>query len=148
MTPPNDSNSTPPLRRRLAHIRATARMYRGPIPPADELIKYEQACPGAADRIIAMAENQSKHRQGLEDKVVGGNVQSEKVGMWLAFVITVGLIGIGTYLIMNNKSVIGFIAIFAPCLFQAGNYVYIKYKEHQHANPKKTDSTPKKLPAG
>jgi uncharacterized membrane protein len=136
MTPSNN-NSNPPTKKRVARISATARMYSGPIPPADELIKYEQVCPGAADRIIAMAESQSKHRQRLEDKVIGGNVQNEKMGMWLAFIITVGLILIGTYLIMNDKQVIGFLAIFVPSLFQAGNYAFIKYKEHQHANPKK-----------
>ena len=140
MTPPNN-NLAP--KRRITRISATARVYRGPIPPADELIKYEQACRGAADRIIAMAESQSKHRQELETKVVGGNVQREKIGMWLAFILTVLLILIGTYLIIINKPVIGFIAIFAPCLFQASNYVYIKYKENQHANPKETDQNRK-----
>lgn len=143
---PQKNNLTPTEKRRITRISATARMYSGPIPSADELIMYEKACPGAADRIIAMAESQSKHRQGLETKVVGGNVQREKMGMWMAFTITVLLILIGTYLIIINKPVIGFIAIFVPCLFQASNYVYVKYREHQHANPKENDSSPKKLP--
>lgn len=30
--------------------------YSGPLPPADELSRYDEACPGAADRIIGMAE--------------------------------------------------------------------------------------------
>ncbi len=31
--------------------------YSGPLPPSSELAKYEKVQPGAADRIIAMAEN-------------------------------------------------------------------------------------------
>jgi uncharacterized membrane protein len=149
MTSPKDNDlvSHPPSGKvHITHQKQQISLYKGPIPPADELIKYERACPGAADRIIAMAERQSVHRQGLEDKVISGNVQNEKVGMWLAFIITAGLMGIGTYLIMNNKEAIGFAAIFVPCLFQACNYAFIKYKEHKNADPKKPDSTAKDQP--
>lgn len=139
MATPNNKELKPLASKPLPHhLRASVtKMYSGPIPPAEELIKYEQACPGAADRIICMAENQATHRQGLEAKVIGSNVGNEKIGMYLAFILTFLMILVGTYLIMNNKSVIGFIAIFSPCLFQAGNYIYIKYYEHKHVDPNK-----------
>ena len=41
-------------------------VYQGPLPPPGALAQYEAACPGAADRIIAMAERQAKHRQDAE----------------------------------------------------------------------------------
>ena len=40
--------------------------FKGPLPPPDELEKYERVAPGAAKRIIAMAEKQSNHRYELE----------------------------------------------------------------------------------
>lgn len=49
-----------------AKVNSTAiamQVYSGPIPSANELKKYEDVLPGAAERIIAMAENQSRHRQ-------------------------------------------------------------------------------------
>lgn len=44
----------------------TVSAFSGPIPPADVLARYEAVCPGAADRIIGMAERQSRHRQEME----------------------------------------------------------------------------------
>lgn len=37
-----------------------------PIPPASELKEYEHVVPGSADRIIAMAENEQRHRHRME----------------------------------------------------------------------------------
>lgn len=42
----------------------------GPLPPASEIQRYENACPGAADRIIAMAEKQLEHRTSMEKSVL------------------------------------------------------------------------------
>lgn len=40
--------------------------HSGPIPHPDIIKQYEEILPGAADRIISMAENQSSHRQAME----------------------------------------------------------------------------------
>jgi uncharacterized membrane protein len=40
------------------------------------LVQYNEAVPDAADRIIAMAERQSAHREQLETAVVNANVAS------------------------------------------------------------------------
>ena len=37
-----------------------------PLADARELAEYDEVVPGAADRIITMAEKQAAHRQGLE----------------------------------------------------------------------------------
>ncbi len=86
-----------------------------------------------------MAENQSNHRQKLESLVINSNIRHEELGMWFAFIITMAVMGSGIYLLMNNKQVIGFIAFFAPAVFQAGNYIYNKYAEHKHATKKQGD---------
>ncbi len=114
--------------------------YRGPIPTATELQKYENASPGAADRIIKMAEEQAKHRQILEKQVVQSNVANERLGMHFAFFLTVFMVTVGTYLIMNDKPVIGFFTLFIPSIFQAGNYVYTKYREHRESQERKETS--------
>lgn len=43
-------------------------MYSGPIPPPEALARYEEIQPGAADRIIKMAEKQQEHRMSLRQK--------------------------------------------------------------------------------
>lgn len=42
------------------------KVQQGPIPPPDVLAEYEKTHPGLAERIVAMAEAQSRHRQELE----------------------------------------------------------------------------------
>ena len=52
--------------------RSVARVetFQGPIPPPSVLEAYEKILPGAAERILKMAENQSTHRQEIEKIVV------------------------------------------------------------------------------
>ena len=42
--------------------------FSGPLPPPNIIKGYEDILPGAADRILSMAENQAKHRQEIEKK--------------------------------------------------------------------------------
>ena len=44
----------------------SATSFRGPLPPPDSLQRYEQICPGLADRIVALAEREAASRQKLE----------------------------------------------------------------------------------
>jgi uncharacterized membrane protein len=70
--PPNEVDrwlkpDTPPAvveRFRQLHIVAVERSvsYAGPLPPASEFAKYEEAMPGAADRILSLAENEQSLR--------------------------------------------------------------------------------------
>lgn len=50
----------------------------GPLPQPDVLSRYNEIVPGAAERIIAMAENQSRHRQELEAKAVSAQVEDDR----------------------------------------------------------------------
>ncbi|MET7661180.1 DUF2335 domain-containing protein [Streptomyces sp. NPDC005463] len=40
--------------------------HRGPLPDPQQLVEYENVLPGAADRIIAMAEREQRHRHDLQ----------------------------------------------------------------------------------
>lgn len=40
--------------------------FQGPLPPPDFFEQYEATLPGAAERILQMAERQASHRQGAE----------------------------------------------------------------------------------
>ena len=53
--------------------------FSGPIPPPNIIKGYEEILPGSADRIIAMAENQSKHRQKWKKL---SSVRNREMGCW------------------------------------------------------------------
>ncbi len=66
--------------------------YEGPLPHAQELIRYNEAHPDAAHRIITMAEKQEFHRQKLET-----------FGLVFGYIIVIMVTGAGTILIFNDK---------------------------------------------
>lgn len=73
-------------------IQVRSQFTSGPIPSAEVLAAYESTLPGAADRIIKMAENQANHRSELEKLAIKGNIEKEYRGQWFGFII--GMSGI------------------------------------------------------
>ena len=79
----------------------TSRFHSGPLPTPDYLIGYEQACPGATDRILKMAEQQATHRQTLEQITVKSQARNSLLGILSGTLI--GLTGIFTTCCKNQK---------------------------------------------
>lgn len=61
--------------------------FSGPIPPPAIIKGYEEVLPGAADRIITMAETQAQHRQELEKKMVHAESRDSLLGVLFAFLL-------------------------------------------------------------
>jgi uncharacterized membrane protein len=70
-------------------VQQTLEGFTGPIPPPAVLAGYEQVLPGAANRIITMAERQSEHRQSLEQQVVTANIRHAEIGLWLGATVAI-----------------------------------------------------------
>lgn len=66
--------------------------FSGPIPPPNIIKGYEEVLPGAADRIIRMAENQSEHRQQMEKKMINAESRDSLLGILFAFCLGIGCI--------------------------------------------------------
>ena len=67
---PSTKPSAPAQRQQAQAGPQVKAEFSGPLPPPDALEKYERVSPGAAERIIAMAETQSSHRHELEKSLV------------------------------------------------------------------------------
>ncbi|MBB2206443.1 DUF2335 domain-containing protein [Gluconacetobacter takamatsuzukensis] len=65
--------------------------YSGPLPPPDQLARYEQIMPGAVDRLIAMAEREQLHRLEIEKTI---KIRRE-IGTSLAVSLLVAIVGVG-----------------------------------------------------
>lgn len=77
--------------------------FRGPLPPPEILQAYNKALPNGAERIVAMAERQSAHRQELEKAVVKGNATVQKIGVFASLFITLAAMSLGSALIYSDK---------------------------------------------
>ena len=75
------------------------RQHFGPLPPPEQLVSYEHALPGLAERIVKMAENQAAHRQGFETKVIGAEIDRAALGMKFGF--TIGIAGLLASILMG-----------------------------------------------
>lgn len=65
--------------------------YSGPLPPSFELGNYEEVLPGAADRIITMAEK----AQELQEKAIVGGTNLHRQRISSATIVSLGIITIG-----------------------------------------------------
>ena len=83
-------------------VAVTEYRHFGPIPDPMTLKGYNDICPGAADRVIAMAENQSRHRREMEKIVIQSRSSDSKMGIICGFIIALVTIGSGTYVISNG----------------------------------------------
>jgi uncharacterized membrane protein len=118
-------------------MEAHAVAFSGPLPPPEILARYNEILPGAAERIIAMAENQNVHRRELEKKVINGNVFSQNVGMILGFIIAMTAIIGGIWLASKGMATQGLAAILAAIAAPAGVFVYAKHQQKEELDKKK-----------
>jgi uncharacterized membrane protein len=59
----------------IAQQQMQVRHHSGPIPAPQDLFQYDQLIPGAADRIIAMAEREQAHRMNIEDMATRADIR-------------------------------------------------------------------------
>jgi len=73
--------------------------WSGPIPPPQTLEGYEMLVPGAADRILKVAEAQTAHRIDMESTVIRGDSKRSYLGLLAGFVLSTMVIAGGIYLV-------------------------------------------------
>ena len=79
-------------------------MHRsGPLPVPEELAAYDSIVPGAANRIITMAENQALHRQKSEMADLEADILISKLGLYFGFACFVIPLVISLILVMYGQ---------------------------------------------
>lgn len=79
----------------------------GPLPASEELAKYEQIAPGAANRLIALVEHQSSHRISIETFVIKWQQIQSFVGQLLGFLVALAFLAGAVYTVVNGFAVAG-----------------------------------------
>jgi uncharacterized membrane protein len=85
---PQTPHQSSPSNRSMLTQRTSLEMFQGPLPPPSVLEHYDRIVPGAAQRILAMAEQQATHRQALERRVSRTGTITSVLGQLFAFVLT------------------------------------------------------------
>lgn len=110
-------------------VRVAASFSYGLLSAPEALERYNQILPGAADRILAMAERQEQHRQEMEERIITASVSSQKLGVKLGFVIAMTAIVGGIWLALAGRSGAGLTSIIGALAALVGVFVY--GKKHQ-----------------
>jgi len=112
--------------------------FSGPVPPPSLLARYNDVVPNGAERILGMAERQSKHRELLEAQVVAANIQGQSRGSLYAFIIALVTILGGMFLIYTGKNASGLTAIIASLVGLTSIFAYSKHQQGKERAAKST----------
>lgn len=115
--------------------------FAGPLPHPEILARYEEVLPGAADRIISMAEKQAAHRMHLEKIVVEGDSRRAWWGQWIGGILALVAIGGGICLILQGKSGWGFAVIVAEVASLAAAFIYAHRSRRKELDAKASPSS-------
>jgi uncharacterized membrane protein len=88
--------------------------FSGPLPPPALLQQYNLVFPGAAERIVAMAEREATHRQDIERGLVELQItdsqrrfSESRFGQICALLITLSGMGVGAYTALHGHEIAG-----------------------------------------
>lgn len=90
-------------------VRAASitQFHSGPLPHPEVLKGFEEAHPGAANRIIQMAEGESTHRRNMENKGQRASVNNERLGMMCALIVCLFALTGSFYCILHGHPISG-----------------------------------------
>ena len=108
-----------------------SKFFSGPIPPAAELNAYEKVIPGAAERIIKMAEDESVHRRNQEEKMLSSSCGDSRLGLWLGFFIGLSALTLSGLIAIYASPGAGSFLAFASISSLVGVFVYGSKKKRE-----------------
>jgi uncharacterized membrane protein len=122
-----------------------SKFYSGPIPAPEQLEHYEKVQAGLAERIvtmaekqIAIAEGQTKHRQDLERTVIHNNVRLSYLGLVSGFILGAAGLGSAIWLIYIGRQLGGGAAFVTSLSALVGLFFYGKRKQSTELEKKRS----------
>jgi uncharacterized membrane protein len=109
---PTMANITTPLPNEV--LKFTQERHSGPLPSPDVMAGYDKIVPGAANRIIAMAEGQHAHRQAMEKQsldldgeAMRRGYSESRWGQVCAFIVVISVVTAGAAIVAFKDVVYG-----------------------------------------
>jgi uncharacterized membrane protein len=124
---------------RTISVLSVQRVYSGPLPTPEDLSHYNSIIPNGADRIMKMAEEQSKHRIQIETTVISKQSAESKRGQLFGLII--GIVGLicGTFLSYTGHEIVGGTIAGTTVIGLVSVFVIGKKKQKQELQEKRSD---------
>ena len=98
ITAKKQRNDQPVIRQEVSQ------QFSGPIPPPEILKQYNEVDAGAAGRIIAMAEQEARHRRSMEQSIISHEYKEAGTGQKFAlFIGSLAIIAGSTISVMGAQ---------------------------------------------
>ncbi|MFN7591166.1 MAG: DUF2335 domain-containing protein [Planctomycetota bacterium] len=123
----------------VVHVEQS--FHLGPLPPPEHLAAYEKIQPGFADRIVAMAEKQAVHRQGMESAVVRGNIVAQRMGVIAGLIIALAVIALAAYFASLGMGGLSITALLFDLTALVGVFVGAKRAQRRELAKKREQET-------
>lgn len=124
------------IRLQIQETQVVQAHFAGPLPLPEHLSEYERVTPGAAERIIRMAELQADHRRTTESKVVDSGIRLASRGQMFAFVIGMTALLGGIGLMASDKSITGVATSLSALATLVGVFVWSERQKSRELNEK------------
>lgn len=121
---------------------STTSIHTGPLPPAEMLADYDAILPGAADRILTMAEKQQNHRQAMESKVLDSHIERSSHGLYAGLVVALVGLGVSAYGLFLGYPWASTVLAGGILLSLVSVFVYGKKHRDDELEEKKKPTTP------
>ncbi|AXP80924.1 hypothetical protein CJ739_1839 [Mariniflexile rhizosphaerae] len=118
----NDPEISDEKKEKIISVLTIKRSFSGPLPSPEVLQQYNNVVKDGAERVVKMAENQSKHRMDLEDFAIKGQIKQSGRGQIFGFTLALLCIASTVYLAtegyetlaiaLGTTTVIGLASIF------------------------------------
>ena len=112
-------------------VRATAETYSGPLPQPQAMNAYEDALPGAADRILTMAEQKAEQQRRMEQGTLAlaeleihSAYRQSFLGLVFGAVVAVVIVAGGAYMAFLGHAEAGAGVIGGTIVGMAATFVY------------------------
>lgn len=96
-----------PEERKSAIVQQMEMIYSGPLPTPSAFAQYDKALPGAAERILRMAEQEQDHRHEMDNKRFKMNSRDSLIGILSGLGLGVVALVAGVIVAINVPSVGG-----------------------------------------
>jgi uncharacterized membrane protein len=90
-----------------ARVEVSQASWSGPLPPPEILGQYERLLPGAAERILSMAETAATGQIDNQKKIAAAEIDASKRGLTFAMRLTMIMVGISAVFFMLGITRVG-----------------------------------------
>lgn len=98
------------LMQAIKEVSTNVSISSGPLPTPDVLKEYDVALPGAAERIMIMAEKEQEHRHNFDNKCRETDSRDSLLGIVFALILGLGTLVAGVFIALEIPSATGAIS--------------------------------------